>query len=138
MKKQFFTYSKVRTAKNLPLIDGNDDLFWAVMGGSPGCFGVVTHVLFCPMHDKDYPDSRMMKTMTLYTQEKHQKLEQLLAEAADDPDFPRNFDCTITVMTDRSLSFETKDSFEKRGETLNLDEYMMFQHPEQVSVGQKI
>ena len=92
------------------LIDGNDDLFWAVMGGSPGNFGIITHVWFSPLCDKDFPDSRMMKAFTEYSQEKHQKLEQFLLEMSDDLDFPRNFDMTITILSDRSVSFENKHS----------------------------
>ena len=69
------------------------------MGGSPGNFGILTHVRLLPLHDKDYPDSRMMKFNTDYTPEKHQAVTALFAEMSGDEDFPRNYCYAITVMS---------------------------------------
>jgi len=33
------------------------DIYWAVMGGSPGAFGVTTNLIIHPILDKDYPHS---------------------------------------------------------------------------------
>ena len=79
----------------------NDELFWAVMGGSPGNFGILTHVTLRPLHDRDYPDSRMMKFTTPYTADKHRKLEVLMAEINDEVDLPRNYDLMYTIMGKR-------------------------------------
>ena len=92
-----FDSSRIPTPEEL--IDGNDDLFWAVLGGSPGNFGILTHLYLRPLHDKDYPDSRMMKSMTVYSKEKHLALEKLMSEMMGDEDFPGNFDYCITIMT---------------------------------------
>ena len=86
-------------------MEGNDDLFWAAMGGSPGNYGILTHVLFRPLHDKDYPDSRMMKAVTNYSPEKHYQCEQLLAEMSNDVNFPRNWDYGITIGQYLSLNY---------------------------------
>ena len=107
--------------KQNDLIDGNDDLFWAVMGGSPGNFGILTHLYLRPLHDKDYPDSRMMKGLTFYSYEKHLALEKLLAETTGDKEFPGNFDFTILIMSPKVPAFigaKNFEHYEKTGRTL--------------------
>ena len=94
------------------LIEGNDDLFWAVLGGSPGNFGILTHVRLRPLHDKDYPDSRMMNFMVNYTPEKHLAFQKLLAEWSGDSEMPRNFDFILTIMGRRSPQFEGPKVFD--------------------------
>ena len=95
------------------LIDGNDELFWAVLGGSPGNFGILTHVLITPLHDKDYPDSRMMKVITRYTPEKHLQIEQMIAEMCDDDDFPKEFGlATVMCSNGQPRGFESSSLFD--------------------------
>ena len=69
------------------------------MGGSPGNFGILTHVIFRPLHDKDYPDSRMMKFVTDYTLEKHRAVTAVLAEMTGDKELPKNYNYGITVIS---------------------------------------
>jgi hypothetical protein len=124
----------------------NDDLFWAVMGGSPGNYGVLTHLQMRPLHDDKYPDSRAMRVFTPYTKEKMDKLLQVMTEMSDDPDFPRNFDYCLNLQTDIENSFYFKRGFEvkwvledgrwvKEGQTLTRDEEMLLYHPEQYTDG---
>merc|ERR1719412_1224543 len=120
------------------LICGNDDLFWAVMGGSPGNFGILTHVRLQPLHDKDYPDSRMIKFVTNYTPEKHQAVTAVLAEMTGDEDFPRNYHYALTLVGPARPEFEGKKTFnlkECKGEKLNEDEEMMHKYGEQYADG---
>ena len=90
----------------------NDDLFWAVLGGSPGNFGILTHVIFSPLRDKDYPDSRMMKFVTDYSKKKHHALETILAEMCQDEDLPRNYDYTIAIFGGKNVQFMGPEAFE--------------------------
>ena len=62
------------------------------MGGSPGNYGILTHLQILPLHDEKYTGSHAMKVTTPYTKEKLEKCAQVMAEMSDDPDFPRNFD----------------------------------------------
>ena len=59
-------------------------MFWAVAGGSPGNFGILTHVTIYPLHDADYPNSRMMKSYCLYTKERAEACFQVLADMSSD------------------------------------------------------
>ena len=121
----------------------NDDLYWAVLGGSPGNYGILTHVQVRPLHDEDYPDSRMMKVYTRYTKDKLEKCLQVMAEMSDNKDLERNFDYFITILTDASNSFYTRKAFKcrKRGKLqpkcgiLSVDEQMMLNYPEQYGDG---
>ena len=69
------------------------------MGGSPGNFGILTHVRLQPLHDKDYPDSRMMKFETDYTPEKHRAVTAVLAEMTGDQELPKNYNYGVTVIS---------------------------------------
>ena len=112
----------------------NDDLFWAVMGGSPGTFGVLTHVQIRPLHDAKFLGSHAMKVATPYTKEKLEKCVQIMAEMSDDHEFPRNFDYYISVATDIANSFYFKRSVTSR-ETLTRDQEMLLHYPEHYSDG---
>ena len=112
----------------------NDDLFWAVLGGSPGNYGIMTHLQLRPLHDSNYSGSHAMKASTPYTKEKLEKCAQVMAEMSDDPDCPRNFDYCLTVVTDITNSFYFKRAFRKR-ENLSRDEEMLLYYPEQYSDG---
>ena len=93
-----FVCSELAKKEGVELIKNNDELFWAVMGGSPGNFGILTHVTFRPLHDKDYPDSRMMRFTIPYTAERHRNLETLLLEMNDDDEVPGNFNLFYTIL----------------------------------------
>ena len=120
------------------MIEGNDDLFWAVMGGSPGNFGILTHVLITPLHDEDFPDSRMMKFLTKYTREKHHNVEKLMAEMSSDFNFPRNFDFVILILSPNTQTYFTPNLFKEKIDIdgdLNLDDNMQYLYPEQYGDG---
>jgi len=119
-------------------IAGNDDLFWAVLGGSPGNFGILTHVRIRPLHDKDYPDSRMMMFITPYTPEKHRALQTIHSEMSGDPELPKNFQFMITIMGRKIPTFSGAEFFDlsiEEGKELNEDEKMMHMHGEQYGDG---
>ena len=121
----------------------DDELFWAICGGSPGNFGVLTHIIVRPFHDDDYPDSRAMKSYCIYTKERNEACLKVLAEMSDDPDLPRNFDCCITDMTDwnntpngfLSRNAKAKKEGISTDDVLSLDEKMLLYYPEQYSDG---
>ena len=80
-------------------------MFWAVLGGSPGNFGILTHVRLRPRHDKDYPDSRMMNFATHYSPEKHHALESIKAEMSGDKSLASDYNYMITIMSCKNPLF---------------------------------
>jgi len=114
----------------------NDDLYWAVLGGSPGNWGILTHVWLRPLKDKDYPHSRGMKLFTMYTKEKLERILNVVAEMNDDEDLPRDYDICITMMTDAVSSFPLRGLFSwKPKKYKNIDERIMYEFPEQYADG---
>jgi len=108
----------------------NNDLFWAVLGGSPGCFGILTHVWLRPHHDKDHPDSRGMKLLTTYSREKMEKILNVTAEMNDDMNLPQDFDLCITTTSDAVQSWGLRSLFQWKPKYNNLDEKIMVEHPD--------
>ena len=83
----------------------NAELFYAILGGSPGNFGVITHYTIEVHHDADHdfpetgPRPHGFKGIWLYNQEVLKLLLNEVAAMADDPDFPRNFDLCVSVLS---------------------------------------
>ncbi|KAL8831336.1 MAG: hypothetical protein Q9191_000923 [Dirinaria sp. TL-2023a] len=83
----------------------NPDLFYAILGGSPGNFGVITHYTI-EVHrdaDHDFPEANArphgFKGIWLYSEKVVKSLLNEVAEMADDPEFPRNFDLCVSVLS---------------------------------------
>ncbi|KAF9971483.1 hypothetical protein BGZ73_005583 [Actinomortierella ambigua] len=75
------------------------DLFFAVLGGSPGNFGVVTHVTIAVHRDEDHPNAHGMRLVYPYDRDRLKRLLDLLVQMADDDDFPADFDLCISVIS---------------------------------------
>lgn len=97
------------------------DLFWALLGGSPGNLGVLTHFTLEVHHDSDYDGSRGLKAIFLYNRETLKRLLDILVEMSDNNNFPRNYDFCISVL---SSSFELPSLWP------GLDDKMREHHPE--------
>ena len=81
------------------------ELFYAILGGSPGNFGVITHYTIEVHHDDDHdfpetgPRPHGIKGVWLYSEKMVKLLLNEVAAMADDPEFPRNFDLCISVLS---------------------------------------
>ncbi|KAF9118335.1 hypothetical protein BGW39_001262 [Mortierella sp. 14UC] len=103
-------------------IEEDKDLFFAVLGGSPGNFGVVTHVTIRVHRDEDHPHSRGLKILYPYNRDRLQRLLDVMVQMANDKSFPADYDYCLTVLSADSLIFP---SFSP-----DLDETMRTEHPE--------
>lgn len=73
------------------------DLFYAVLGGSPGSFGVLTHVTLRAHKDADYPFSVGMNPAYPYTARHLQALLDIMVDWTCDPNLPKNAGLLISV-----------------------------------------
>ena len=107
--------------------DGGDpderDLFFATLGGSPGNFGILTHVALRPLKDRDYPNARGLKFLQRYSRKRLRALLELMAEMASDEDFAGDYDFCIVVLGAAAVHLPFASS---RG----IDEQMRVHHPE--------
>ena len=98
---------------------GNDALWFAAIGGSPGNFGVVTQLTLRPLWDVDYPESRTMTVYMHYTPEAHEALLQIVAQYNDDDELPADFNVCTFILGAYPLALRP-----------NIDTRMMKEHPE--------
>lgn len=82
--------------------ESNPDMFFAVLGGSPGNFCVLKHFTFKVHKDQDYSSSMGLKCMYFYDKGILKRLLKILAKMSDDQDFPRNYDLCINVVSSRN------------------------------------
>ncbi|KAG0078479.1 hypothetical protein BGZ93_010240 [Podila epicladia] len=103
-------------------VEEDKDLFFAVLGGSPGNFGVVTHVTLRVHRDEDHPLSRGLKIFYPYSRDRLKRLLDVMVDMANDKSFPADFDYCLTMLSADSLILS---SFSP-----DLDEIMHKEHPE--------
>ncbi|KAF9319488.1 hypothetical protein BG003_009013 [Podila horticola] len=75
------------------------DLFFAVLGGSPGNFGVLTHVTLKVYRDEDHPNSRGLRAQYLYSRDRLKRLLDVMVDMVDDNDFPGDYDYCVSVVS---------------------------------------
>jgi hypothetical protein len=95
--------------------------FYAILGGSPGNLGVITHFTIEVHRDRDYIGSRGLKSLYWYNPETLKHLLDIVVEMSDNQDFPRNYDFCVSVLSE---SFKLLDLFP------DVDEKMKEKHPE--------
>eukprot|EP00005_Dracoamoeba_jomungandri_P001148 CAMPEP_0174259424 /NCGR_PEP_ID=MMETSP0439-20130205/8244_1 /TAXON_ID=0 /ORGANISM="Stereomyxa ramosa, Strain Chinc5" /LENGTH=535 /DNA_ID=CAMNT_0015343303 /DNA_START=50 /DNA_END=1657 /DNA_ORIENTATION=- len=79
--------------------DFNDDLFKAVLGGSPGAWGVITKVVFSPLKDSDYEGSYLYQYRWLYSLEALQNISAAWIELHENDFYVNcaNYDLLVTI-----------------------------------------
>ena len=82
--------------------ESNPDMFFAVLGGSPGNFCVLKHFTIKIHKDQDYSSSMGLKCMFFYDKGILKRLLKILAKMSDDKDFPRNYDLCVNVVSSRN------------------------------------
>ena len=81
------------------------DLLNAILGGSPGNFGVITHYIIEVYRDRDYyfPEKNAVphgfKAVWLYSEKVLKALLGEVARMGDDSNFPRNYDLCVSVLS---------------------------------------
>ncbi|WQF76647.1 Putative oxygen oxidoreductase covalent FAD-binding, FAD-binding domain, PCMH-type [Colletotrichum destructivum] len=85
------------------------ELFYALLGGSPGNFGIITHYIVEVYKSKSYVGTvagpngfkgpHGIKALWIYSKEVLTRLLTTIAEMADDPTFPRGFDLCVSVIS---------------------------------------
>ncbi|KAH7010903.1 uncharacterized protein B0I36DRAFT_324513 [Microdochium trichocladiopsis] len=77
----------------------NPDLFFGLLGGSPGNLGVVTHFKIEVQEDSKHKGSKGQWVGFHYRDNTYKALLDILVRKGDDPDFPRGYDFTINVVS---------------------------------------
>jgi len=71
---------EIRTVNRDSKDQADKDLYWAVLGGSPGAFGITTNLVFHPIYDKDYPHSTAYSTIFKYTDKRMRAVLDILED----------------------------------------------------------
>ena len=92
-------YIKEVTRKSDP------DLFYALLGGSPGNFGVITHITIAPQDDNNHKGSHGLKAIHFYDYNKMKKFLDLMVDWSDKDIKGRNWDLCISIVSQSGKPF---------------------------------
>ncbi|KAF8926772.1 hypothetical protein BGZ58_010916 [Dissophora ornata] len=79
-------------------VAADKELLYAILGGSPGNFGVITDVTLNVQKDEDHALSRGFRAQFPYTEARLKALLDVMVAQDDKPDTPGDYDYCITVM----------------------------------------
>ncbi|KAF7511675.1 hypothetical protein GJ744_003838 [Endocarpon pusillum] len=79
--------------------DSNPDLFYGILGGSPGNFGVITHFKAEVQEDRKHQGSKGLWQAFHYRPDTLKALLDILVKKGEDPNFPRGYDFTINTLS---------------------------------------
>lgn len=89
--------------------DNNSELFYSILGGSPGNFGIITHYVVEVYQAKSYMGTvpgpngfkgpHWMKGLFIYNAKVLKQLLEIVAKMSDDPKVPRGFDLCVSVLS---------------------------------------
>jgi len=71
------------------------DLFWAILGGSPGSFGVIIEYEFIPIYDNDYPYSSYYAYTQIYADEYYHELYTMIIDLLNNEYYKLASDLTV-------------------------------------------
>jgi FAD binding domain len=86
------------------------ELFEAILGGSPGNFGIVTHIILNVHRDIDYKNAKALRARHDYDPVKLENFLKIAAEYAENPKWPRNYELCINVLSSRSALHSIYDA----------------------------
>lgn len=75
------------------------DLFYGFLGGSPGNMGVLTHFKVEVQEDRKHENSKGLWKAFLYREDTLKSLLDILVEKGEDPNFERNYDFTVNIVS---------------------------------------
>ncbi len=94
---QAFTIIDADANKRVVTRTSCPDLLYAVLGGGPGNFGVLTSVTLKVLRDAQYPDSRVLLAIYWYEKQHEQALTELVVQMNADPALPATFSAMVAT-----------------------------------------
>jgi hypothetical protein len=79
--------------------ESHPDLFYGLLGGSPGNLGVLTHVKIEVQDDKKHAGSKGLWMAFKYREDTLKALLDILVKKGEDPTFPRGYDFTVNIVS---------------------------------------
>ena len=101
---------EIRTVNRDSPEQADKDLYWAVLGGSPGAFGITTNLIFHPILDEDYPDSTAWMATALHTPANMEAVLDILedfinrANESDDDALAEGLDLMVSLSSNNDNS----------------------------------
>ncbi|KAF9306440.1 hypothetical protein BG003_001032 [Podila horticola] len=83
-------------------VKDDEDLFYAILGGSPGNFGVLTHVTLNVLKDEDHPKSCGLRTEIPYSAGVLKRLLDLMVDLDDTEDTEADYNYCVSFASERN------------------------------------